>query len=257
MEPIMSTSNPLVKGMKALSEAKARREQKAFLVEGEVMIREALASGLVPLQALSETESTLTEELERAGASVRLCGRKVLETVCDTMTPQGVCASFRMPENRDIDPAARRVLALDGVQDPGNLGTILRTADAAGFSGAYLSPLCADVYSPKVQRSAMGSGFRIPAVRTDLPEKLRFLKAQGRQVAVSALDGLPLYRHGELANKEKLILVIGNEAKGVSREVQALADIKIKIPMRGRAESLNAAVAAGILMYELTRGDPD
>lgn len=255
MELITAVSNPTVKRMKALADAKARREQGLFLVEGEVMIREALSSGLSPADALSEQETPLTRDLTNAGANVRLCSRNVLESVCDTRTPQGVCASFRLEQRSRIPSSARRLLALDGVQDPGNLGTILRTADAAGFEGAYLSGICADVYSPKVQRSAMGSGFRVPAVRTDLPETLRKLQAEGWKVAVSALDGLPLYEHSSLANEEKLILVIGNEAQGVTPQVQALADIRIRIPMRGRAESLNAAVAAGILMYEMTRFD--
>ncbi len=255
METISSTSNPLVKRLRQLAEAKGRREQNAFLVEGEVMIREALASGLSPLEALGEGESALLEVLVARGAEVRLCARRVLESVCDTKTPQGVCAVFRLPADCGLSRDARRLLALDGVQDPGNLGTILRTADAAGFEGALLSPVCADVYSPKVQRAAMGSGFRVPTSRVPLPEALRGFKAEGFELVVSALDGLPIYEQKGLAGKEKLILAVGNEARGGTPEVRKLADISVKLPMRGRAESLNAAVAAGILMYELTRFD--
>lgn len=253
METITASGNPVVKRMKALSDSKGRREQGAFLVEGEVMIGEALMSGLTPVEALSETETPLLSRLISAGADVRLCPRHILETVCDTKTPQGVCCSFRLPETGAIPEGAHLVLALDGVQDPGNMGTILRTADAAGWQGAYLSDRCADVYSPKVQRSAMGSGFRVGTARVDLPEKLMSLKKQGFSVIVSALDGDPLYERKEIPAGTKLVLVIGNEARGVTPEVQALADIKVKIPMRGRAESLNAAVAAGILMYEFTK----
>ena len=254
MDTITTTANPTVKRLKALSESRGRREQNAFLVEGGVMIREALASGLTPLTAISEEDSPLLGELARAGADVKLCARHVLENVCDTKTPQGICAAFTLPADTEMPPKARFLLALDGVQDPGNMGTILRTADAAGFEGAYLSPLCADVYSPKVQRSAMGSGFRVPTRRLPLPEKLASLQKEGWRVVVSALDGLPLYENESRAAGDRLILVIGNEAKGVTKEVQAMADIRLKIPMRGRAESLNAAVAAGILMYELTKG---
>ena len=252
METITGTGNPLVKRLKALTDAKGRKQAGAFLVEGAVMINEALSSGLTPIEALSETENATVSALINAGALVRLCAKNVLESACDTKTPQGICASFRLPENNFIAPSARRLLALDGVQDPGNMGTILRTADAAGFEGAYLSGICADVFSPKVQRAAMGSGFRIPAPRVNLPETLARLKVKGFKIVVSALDGLPLYEN-DVSGEEKLVLVIGNEAKGVSGEVQALADIKLKIPMRGRAESLNAAVAAGILMYEMTK----
>ena len=251
METITASGNPVVKRMKALSDSKGRREQGAFLVEGEVMIGEALMSGLTPVEALSETETPLLSRLISAGADVRLCSRHILETVCDTKTPQGVCCSFRLPETGAIPEGAHLVLALDGVQDPGNMGTILRTADAAGWQGAYLSDRCADVYSPKVQRSAMGSGFRVGTVRTNLVRRLTELKKEGWKVIVSALDGAPLYENEE--GGEKLVLVIGNEARGVTPEVQALADIRVKIPMRGKAESLNAAVAAGILMYEFTK----
>ena len=251
METVTASGNPIVKRMKALSDAKGRREQGVFLVEGEVMIGEALGSGLIPVEALAEAESPVLSRLSEAGAGVKLCSRHVLETVCDTKTPQGICCSFRLPDNGTVPADASLLLALDGVQDPGNMGTILRTADAAGWQGAYLSDKCADVYSPKVQRAAMGSGFRVGTERADLPEKLSSLKQEGWKVIVSALDGAPLYENTE--GGDRLILVIGNEARGVTPEVQALADIKVKIPMRGKAESLNAAVAAGILMYEFTK----
>ena len=253
LESVTSSSNAAVKRLRALNESKGRKSAGAFLVEGEVMIREALQSGLAPLEALSELESPLCALLSERGALVRLCPRHVMESVCDTKTPQGVCCAFALPENGGVPADARRLLALDGVQDPGNMGTILRTADAAGFEGAYLSPLCADVYSPKVQRAAMGSGFRVPSVREDLPEALKRLKNAGFTVIGSALDGLPVYEHAELSRLPKIVLVIGNEAKGISDAVRRASDISVKLPMRGRAESLNAAVAAGILMYELTR----
>jgi len=251
MDTITTTTNPTVKLLRALSESKGRREQGAFLVEGAVMIDEALSGGLTPLFALSEVETPLLDRLKKAGAEVKLCARHVLESACDTKTPQGICASFRLPAEVTMPKDAKYLLAIDGVQDPGNMGTILRTADAAGFQGAFLSGICADVYSPKVQRSAMGSGFRVPTLRTELPEKLAEMQKNGYKVVVSALDGLPLYENEKYAYGEKLILVIGNEAKGVTKQVQSMADIRLKIPMRGKAESLNAAVAAGILMYEL------
>ena len=256
MDRITSAKNPLIRDMKALNQRKGRLEQGRFLVEGEVMIREALFSGLTPSEAMFEAETPLADELVKTGALVRLCDRHILETVCDTKTPQGCCAAFRLPEPKPFRENAARLLALDGVQDPGNLGTILRTADAAGFEGAFLSPQCADVYAPKVQRAAMGSGFRVPTLRCSLEETLKESRRKGFHIAVSALDGLPLYENEAALIGKKLILVIGNEAKGVSPGVQDIADIRLKIPMRGKAESLNAAVAAGILMYELTRNFP-
>ena len=250
MEKITSAANPAVKRLKTLLDAKGRKAENAFLVEGEVMIREALSCGLKPLEAFSENETELP------GVPVRLCSRNVLEAISDTKTPQGIIAAFELPERIQLPQNAKRLLALDGVQDPGNIGTILRTADASGFEGVLAGQRSADVYSPKVQRAAMGSGFRVPVESCDLPQILAKYRAQGYKLVISALDGVDLYQNKADYRNQRLILVIGNEARGVSPEVQALADIKLKIPMRGRAESLNAAVAAGILMYELTRPQP-
>lgn len=253
MDKIMSTANPVVKRLRALREARARQESGEFLVEGEVMIREALKCGLRPCEALSEEENALTDELARAGARLHLASRAAIEAAGDTKTPQGMCAAFRMPDRRLLPAGARRIVALDGVQDPGNLGTIWRTADAAGFDALLLGAGCADPYSPKVQRAAMGSGFRLPAACGEFPGALAALREEGFRLVVSALNGDPLYERRQPRAGEKMILVIGNEAHGVSKPVQALADVRLKIPMRGGAESLNAAVAAGILMYELTK----
>ena len=252
MDTITSAKNPTVRALRALKDRRTREETGRILVEGEVMIREALSSGLRPIAALSEEELPLLAELR--GADVKLCSRSVLKKVCDTKTPQGVCAAFEIPRAAAIPEGASCLLALDGVQDPGNVGTILRTADAAGFEGVLMSARTADIYSPKVQRSAMGSGFRVSCVRCELGEALDRYAEAGWKTVVSTLDGKDLYENAEDYRREKMILVIGNEARGVSEEIRARADIRLKIPMRGKAESLNAAVAAGILMYELTRG---
>ncbi|MBR1559957.1 MAG: RNA methyltransferase, partial [Clostridia bacterium] len=145
------------------------------------------------------------------------------------------------------------MVALDGVQDPGNLGTIWRTADAAGFGGLLLGGGCADPLSPKVQRSAMGSGFRVPFMfADDLAAALRDLVGRGWTVVASDLRGEDFYRRPDPG--ERFVLVIGNEARGISDAVRDTATMRVKLPMRGGAESLNAAVAAGILMYGLTEG---
>ena len=160
VETITSVKNPLVASLRALKTAKARRETGLFLVEGETMLNEALSSGLVPRALLTEAETPLAARFPEA----RLVTRGVLEAVCDTKTPQGMCAAFELPPPRALSDAPRTLVALDGVQDPGNVGTIWRTADAAGFGGLLLGANCADLYSPKVQRAAMGSGFRLPAI---------------------------------------------------------------------------------------------
>jgi len=249
MDRITSAKNPLIRDIKALNQRKGRVEQGRFLVEGEKMIREALSCGLV-------VRDVLTLEAH-AGFALSLNTRAfvvpegILQTVCDTRSPQGICASFDLPVPTPIENAPDRIVALDGVQDPGNLGTIWRTADAAGFGALLLGGGCADPLSPKVQRSAMGSGFRVPfMVSEDLPEALTTMKQKGWTVIASDLHGMDFYRRPDPGRR--FILVIGNEARGISDRTRLAADMLLKLPMRGGAESLNAAVAAGIMMYGLT-----
>ena len=194
----------------------------------------------------------LAAELEAAGATVYIAPRSLLEAVSDTRTPQGVCASFDLPEPLPLSELPARIVALDGVQDPGNVGTIWRTADAAGFGGLLLGAGCADPLSPKVQRSAMGSGFRLPFTQADdLPAALGALRGRGWTVIASDLQGHDFYSHP--VPGDRYVLVIGSEAHGIQDATRACADMLVKLPMRGGAESLNAAVAAGIMMYELAR----
>lgn len=217
------------------------------------MIREALNCGL-KLRELAAEE--VHEDFARevcSGARGFIVTRSLLETICDTRTPQGVCAAFEQPEPVALEALPERIVALDGVQDPGNLGTIWRTADAAGFQALLLGAGGADPLSPKVQRAAMGSGFRVPFCHApELAETLIALRKRGYRVFASDLSGADFYARPDAG--EKFVLVIGNEARGISAAVREAADCRVKLPMRGGAESLNAAVAAGIMMYELMRG---
>ena len=215
IERLTSLKNPRVSAWRALKERKARRESGCFLVEGRKMVEEALKSAF--------------------------------DVVCDTKTPQGIAAVVRM---QPAPASGARLVALDGVQDPGNVGTILRTADAAGIDGVLLSNQCADVFSPKVLRATMGSIFRMPVTVTDdLPGVLQGLREQGWSILSSQLDGEPFFQRQGVGNQ--FCLIIGNEGNGVSASVQAQATHRLRLPMRGGAESLNAAVAAGIMMYDL------
>lgn len=253
-ERIASARNPLVQELARLKTARGRKETGLMPVEGEKMLLEALRAGLRP-------EVLLYDE-ERAGALAGLIAMfrcdahpvpaGVLARCADTVTPQGCLAAFHIPPETAPEALGGRIVALDGVQDPGNCGTIWRTADAAGFTGILFGGGCADPMSGKVQRATMGSGFRLPYARADrLSGALRVLKESGRRILVSALGEKDVYRRE--ARPGPFVLVIGSEARGVGEEVRDLADERLMLPMRGGAESLNAAVAAGVLMYELTR----
>ncbi len=246
MEHITSLKNPKVAAWKALKDRKGRRESGCFLVEGRKMVEEALASAFdvetVLVQEGMELPDGLTMPVYELPAHV-------LAAVCDTKTPQGIAAVVRMKEQSAL---GKHIVVLDGVQDPGNVGTIIRTADAAGLDGVLLSTQCADVFSPKVLRATMGSIFRMNLRTTDdLPGELTKLREKGYSILSSQLDGTPFYERQDVA--ERFALIIGNEGNGVSEQVQQTATHRVRLPMRGGAESLNAAIAAAIMMYELMR----
>ena len=254
MDRITSAKNPMVQRLKELKNAKYRRSEGLFLVEGEVMIREAMKCGLKLREAVADEGcEAFALELEKMGMRIALVNRSLIESICETRTPQGVCASFEAPEAIGIEDLPERIVALDGVQDPGNVGTIWRTADAAGFQAVLLGTGSADPLSPKVQRAAMGSGFRVGFAHANvLADTLEEMKARGYEIIASDLHGADFYERKDCGGR--FVLVIGNEARGISDEVRAAASCLVKLPMRGGAESLNAAVAAGIMMYELMRG---
>lgn len=246
MEHITSLKNPKVAAWKALKDRKGRRESGCFLVEGRKMVEEALKSAFdvetVLVQEGMELPDGLTMPVYELPAHV-------LAAVCDTKTPQGIAAVVRMKEQSAL---GKHIVVLDGVQDPGNVGTIIRTADAAGLDGVLLSTQCADVFSPKVLRATMGSIFRMNLRTTDdLPGELTKLREKGYSILSSQLDGTPFYEREKVA--EQFALIIGNEGNGVSEQVQQTTTHRVRLPMRGGAESLNAAIAAAIMMYELMR----
>ena len=247
-EYLTSLKNPRVLAWRSLKDPKGRRAHGCFLVEGERMVGEALRASF-PVEALLLRMGHPLPEGVPDSLPVFFLPDHVLAAVCDTRTPQGIAAVLRT-EPRPL--SGQKFIALDGLQDPGNVGTILRTADAAGFDGALLSPDCADVFSPKVLRATMGSIFRVGlAFPEDLAARLENMKQEGFSILSSQLDGEPFYdRRGV---QPRLVLVIGNEGNGVSEAVRRAATHRLRLPMRGGAESLNAAIAAGIMMYELTR----
>ena len=257
-ERITSLKNPRVLAWKSLKEPKGRKAHEAFLVEGRRMVEEALHSSFPVLALLLREDSLHEGENALAAATLKevppvfRLPEHVFDAISDTRTPQGIAAVLGM---RLRPLSGKHFLALDGLRDPGNVGTILRTADAAGFDGVILSPDCADVFAPKVLRATMGSIFRVGlSFPGSLTKQLEQLKEEGFSILSSQLDGEPFYSRQGV--KEKLVLVIGNEGNGISDPVRALATHRLRLPMRGGAESLNAAIAAGIMMYELTREQP-
>jgi len=253
MERISSNQNPSVKLARSLKDRKARVAEGKFLVEGAVMIREAVSCGLkMHMLFVREGEESFADEMQGKCRDIYIVPDRLMTQICDTQTPQGVCAVFSLPETTAVDQLPDRIVALDGVQDPGNVGTIWRTADAAGFGAVIFGKGSADGWSPKVQRSSMGSGFRLKhMVSDDLAATLAELRGRGYRVIASLLDGEPFFEREDVGGK--YVLIVGNEAKGISQAVREQADVKLKLPMYGGAESLNAAVAAAIMMYDLVR----
>ncbi len=258
MDVITSSRNPLVTELKELLTQKGRTEKGMLLLPGEKLCLEALTSDRTRIRRIIVTESGKSEYsaiLDSAvlqGAEATVVADSVMETLCEQKNPQGVLAAADSFAVRGKIKPSGRLAALDRVQDPGNVGTIIRSADAAGFSGVVLRRGCADPFSYKVLRAAMGSVFRVSVyIPEDFVSELSAIREAGVPVISSELSGKNMYSFASF--EEKLCLVIGNESAGVSPEVSAIADEKIKIPMLGGAESLNAGVAASVLMYHINR----
>lgn len=253
-EMISSLQNPLVKGWRALNKSRAERMQAGlFLAEGDHLAGEALKEGkALALLLAAECQEKYTHLLRAAqGLPVYLLSEHVMRAICDAKTPQGAAALCAYPRE-DAPLSGDWLVALDGVQDPGNVGTLLRTMDAAGFHGMLLDEKTADPYGPKALRASMGAVFRVPAARCgDLPGRLAQLAAQGYDILAGDLKGEPFYRRPP--TKAKACIVIGNEGAGISPAVLETATRRVKLPMAGGAESLNAAVAGSIMMYDLLR----
>lgn len=252
---ITSGNNPNIKNIKALrKKARLRKEQDVFLVEGPKMFSE------IPQGRLLETyasEKFLEEEKGRKlleGVSYETVSNKLFEEISDTRTPQGILGVVRQFHYSLEDVLSCRpalVLLLEDIQDPGNLGTIIRAGEGAGITGVVMSRETADIYNPKVIRATMGSVFRVPFVYAeDFSQAVQKVKISCR-VYAAHLKGAVAYDKADY--RENSAILIGNEAKGLSEECAGLSHMRIKIPMEGKVESLNAAVAAAVLMYEAQR----
>jgi TrmH family RNA methyltransferase len=252
---ITSAQNARVQHIRALlSQRKARETSAEFVVEGVRLTEEALASGwqarfMLYTADLSTRGQELVAICRLRGVEVEEAAPHVLKSAADTENPQGILGVFArrelaLPERADF------IVIADGLRDPGNLGTLLRTAAAAGAQAVLLAPGCVDAFSPKVLRSAMGAHFRLALREWDFAEIAAWLKPSCRVLIAESAEGTPCWQFDLRA---PLALVVGGEAEGASPAARALADALVSIPMPGRSESLNAAVAAGILLFEVVR----
>ncbi|ALX48255.1 TrmH family RNA methyltransferase [Lentibacillus amyloliquefaciens] len=241
---ITSLQNAKVKQWMKLHKRKGRTKYGEFLVEGFHLIEEAYRSGWRITEIILEDGLDTPEWYSQF--PLITVNKKVMQQVALTETPQGAAAVVEMNELQEN--AQEKVLLIDSIQDPGNLGTMIRTADASGFDAVVLGNGTVDMYNDKVIRATQGSLFHIPVLQADLSEKIPELQTDdGFTVLASALEDARLFT--EVNVPDKVALIVGNEGLGINEDILRLADKLVKIPIYGQAESLNVSVAAGILMY--------
>ncbi len=248
MENIASTKNEYVKTLRALKMAKYRKESGLFLAEGEKCAREALLSGRAEALLATEKYLSLLTEAEAAGVRAVVVSAAVIEALSEVKTPEGAVAVAARREERAPDKGL--LVCLENLSDPANVGAVIRTADAAGAAGVLLSPTSADFTSSRAVRASMGSLFHLSIeCPEDFYGRLASLKEQGFLIAGGHLKG-----ESRFSRQEDMALLIGNESRGLTDQAAALCGQLVKISMYGKAESLNAAVAAGILIYRAKEG---
>ena len=258
MQVITSKDNEIIKNIKKLNEKKYRDQMNQYIVEGIKLVKEAIVENakIVKIVVCEECENDANFEkslmYEIAKYDCIYVSKKVFDSITNVNTPQGILAVIeKLSGEEKISYKEDIIVVLDGIQDPGNLGTILRTLDSVNLKQIILSEKCADPYNPKVVRSTMGAIFRVNIIECkNIVETLKNIKKNKYKIMATSLETEnSIYT----VDYNKKVLVIGNEANGVSKEVLELADEKVKIPMLGKTESLNAAVATGVILYEYAR----
>lgn len=257
---ITSTKNERLKNIAQLLKSKKERtEQKRFVIEGDRIVLDLAATRPKSIFEVYASEDYLSEAgtlFNELGIPFFVVKTQVFNEICDTVTPQGILAVVNQPEYsyEEVVKASDslRLLLLEDIRDPGNLGTMIRTAEAAGIDGIIMSRGTVDIFSPKVTRATMGSLFRIPFIYTDdLPGTVRCLAEDGVVTYAAYLHGGTDYR--KVTYDRKAAVMIGNEGSGLTEDAVSAAGFRVFIPMSGQIESLNASVAGAILMYELNR----
>lgn len=259
---ITSKDNPAVKAaVKLMNSARERRERQCFIAEGVRLCLEALDNGcevceLFYTEDAGRRYAESVGRLELAAKQSYLITEEIADKMADTVTPQGVFVVCRMKHNTiDLDTIRTdgQFILLENIQDPSNIGAIFRTAEALGLDGAFLTTDCCDPYNPKSMRSSMGALFRLPyLVVSDAPETMNELKTRNMRPIASVPEDAAT-KIVSIRFFRGVIMCIGNEGRGLTDRLKAVCGEKVTIPMNGRAESLNAATAAAILMWEMVR----
>lgn len=249
--------------LKLKKKKKFREKEQRFIIEGINFVEEALKSG-IELDFLVCTEEGLQREKSKtllryqreAGIPIYIVDEGVFAKIAETETPQGVLAVGKKPvwdEDKVLEREKGIWVVLDAIQDPGNLGTIIRTAEAVGAEAVFLGKGTVDLYNPKALRATMGSVFRVPTFsRVNLQALLDRMKEDGVFVVASDPHAEQIYYDANLRHL-RVAVVIGNEGRGIDRRLLELSDIRVKIPLEGKVESLNAAVASALILFEIKR----
>jgi RNA methyltransferase, TrmH family len=255
---ITSVHNPKVQAIRKLqTQSRARRDEHKFVIEGVRLSEEALQAGWQTHEVfftdqLDERGKKVLVGFTNQGVPAEQVTQEVMKSISETETPQGILAvlslqALPIPKNLSF------ILVLDAVRDPGNLGTILRTAAAAGVQSVLLSPGCADAFAPKVVRAGMGAHFRLPILQPGWETIRHILKTPGKDLGIYLADSIAGSPYTQVDFRLPLALIVGGEAGGAGSESASLADDRVHIPMPGGSESLNAAIAASILIFEVIR----
>ena len=251
MKRIESSQNAQVKHWKKLVTIRKDRDKSGeFLVEGIHLVEEALKDPSWVLTLIVREGMKIPSEWNLEDISMVEITMDIAKEIAETEYSQGIYAHCIQPKSTQKEQQNwKNVLMIDAVQDPGNVGTMIRTADAAGLDAVILGKGSADAYNPKTVRSGQGSHFHIPIVKGDLSEWLQTFRGKGIPVYGTSLDDAVTYNHVE--SQSQFALIMGNEGSGLSQELLVQTDMNLKIPLLGQAESLNVAVATGILLYTL------
>ncbi len=256
---ITSAQNSKIKLVRALlGRARERREANAFVVEGVRLVEEAINSNwkfqfTLYDEALSERGVSLVESLKSHNVEVETVSESLMKSLSETETPQGILAVLEFTQ-LSIPNVPNFILIPDQIRDPGNLGTLLRSAAATGVQAVLLPPETTDAFAPKVVRSGMGAHFRLPIRSMSWEEIGQMSKSASLQIYLADMDGRSCW---ETDLRQPLALIVGGEAEGACSEARKLANQKISIPMAGKMESLNAGVAGSVLMFEVVRQRPE